>query len=305
SCAPNPVDTRGSGSPSAPCAPNPVDTRGSGSPSAPCAPNPVELARGAAWLLGLAAAAQLAGQALGASPLAAALAGAVVADLGSARAGVRWDDPAGAHDRGERRAVAARIGAGAGLAALALAIAAAGAAALGWARVEAGSPSAALALALLRSAGIAVRDELILTGIPFAVAARAGIPGRLALAFAALAHGAALALAPGASAAAVTLAIAAGALTAALWQRRGAWAAIACAAALHFLSGAGLRGGLLDVTWLAGTLGAGARASGAVAWLAAASLAAVALLEGPLARAMDRRGDHDRRRAAPGSAAAP
>lgn len=248
----------------------------------------VELARGAAWLVGLAAVLQLVTRALGASPLAAVLAGAVIADIGSARAGVRWDDPDGQGPANDPRRVALRLGTGAGLAAIAVALTVALALALGWAGVAAtGTPAVAFLLVLLRSAAFAFREELLLTGIAFAAAARAGVPSRYALAFAALAHGAAVTLAPGSSPAAVTLAVALGALTARLWQRRGPLAAIAAAATFHVLAGAGLRGDLLDITWRAGSLTTGARASGEVAWLAAACVVAVLLLD---ERRLDGRG---------------
>jgi hypothetical protein len=258
-------------------------------PAARPRPPLAEIARGAVWFVGLAAVLQIVARAFGASPLAAALAGAVIADLGSARAGVRWDEPRSAALPGGRHRIARWIALGAALGAIAVALTLLTALALGWATVAAGSLSAGFALAFVRATALAIRDELLLTGIAFAAAARAGVPSRYALAFAALAHGAAVALAPGSSAAAVALAVATGVLAASLRRRRGAWAAIAAPAMFNLLVGVGLRGGLLDVTWKGGALVAGARASGHAAWLAAAALVAVTLLEGPIARAMARR----------------
>ncbi|WP_437673255.1 type II CAAX prenyl endopeptidase Rce1 family protein [Sorangium sp. So ce131] len=239
----------------------------------------IDLAIGAAWIVGLAAVLRLTSLLLSSSPLAAALAGAVVADLAAARAGVQWLDPRERADPAHRARVARRIGLGAALGALAVLLALGVAVILGWARVEAGAPSASFGFALARAAALAVRDELLLTGIPFATAARAGLSSRYALGFSALAHGAAIGLAPGASAASFALATALGALTAALWRRgRGAFAAVAAHASFIALAGAGLRGSLLDATWADGALAAGTRAFGPPAWLTALTLAILAAL---------------------------
>lgn len=233
-------------------------------------------------MVGLAAAIHVVASALGQSPLAATLAGAVVADLGGSRAGVQWADPAEADGddtwRAWRRALQ-RVALGAGVAAAAAAGTLGIALALGWASAALGQPSWTLALALLRAAAAAVRDEILLSGIPLATAARAGLPASYAVVFAALAHGAAVALVPGAGGAAVPLAIALGALAAALWRRHGGLAAaVSAVATFGLLTGAGLRGSLLDVTWPGSVVHAGARASGPAAWLAAAVLTAIAVL---------------------------
>jgi len=259
------------------------------SPSLPSSPLK-ELARGAVWLVGLAAALQMVASALGQAPLAAALIGALIADLGGSRAGVGWpwherepgaDDAtrSGATQGGDaRRRALRRIGLGAAAGALAAALTLGAALALGWARAEAGRPSLTLGLALLRAVAEAVRDEIVLTGVPFVAAARAGVAPPFAVVFAALAHGALVALVPDAGAAAAPLAITLGALSAALWWRHGGpWAAVAAVAAFDLLTGAGLRGALLDVTWDGATLSTSARASGPAAWLAAAILAGIAL----------------------------
>ncbi|AUX47044.1 hypothetical protein SOCE26_085560 [Sorangium cellulosum] len=239
----------------------------------------IDLAIGAAWLVGLAAVLRLTALLLSSSPLAAALAGAVVADLAAARAGVHWLDPVERADPAHRARIARRIGLGAALGALAVLLPLGVSVVLGWAHVEAGAPSASFGFALARAVALAVRDELLLTGIPFATAARAGLSSRYALGFSALAHGAAIGLAPGASASSFALAAALGALTAALWRRgRGAFAAVAAHASFIALAGAGLRGALLDATWADGALAAGTRAFGRPAWLTAIALAALAAL---------------------------
>ncbi|WP_437588014.1 CPBP family glutamic-type intramembrane protease [Sorangium sp. So ce1000] len=239
----------------------------------------IELALGAAWLVGLAAALQIVAVLLSSSPLAAALAGAVVADVVAARAGVLWIDPLEREDPGRRARAARRVGLGAALGALAVLLTLGISAALGWATVEAGAPSVSFGFALARAIALAVRDELLLTGIPFAAAARAGLSPRPALVFSALAHGAALGLAPGASVSSFALATALGALAAALFLRcRGMLAAVAVHASFTALAGAGLRGALLDATWASGTLAVGTQASGRPAWLGAAVLAILAAL---------------------------
>ncbi|MGK4002030.1 CPBP family glutamic-type intramembrane protease [Sorangium sp. So ce1036] len=239
----------------------------------------LELAVGAAWLVGLAAVLEFLSVLLGSSPLAAALAGAVLADLVAARAGVRWSDPLEEAAPGHLARALRRVGLGAALGALAVLLTLGASVVLGWASVEGGEPSLSSGFALVRAVAFAVRDELLLTGIPFATAARAGLPSRFALAFSALAHGAALGLTPDATAASFAMTTALGALTAALWRRSGgAFAAISAHAVFNLLAGAGLRGALLDVTWIEGALTAGARALGGPAWVAAATLAALAAL---------------------------
>ncbi|WP_437598008.1 hypothetical protein WMF28_35465 [Sorangium sp. So ce590] len=239
----------------------------------------LELALGAAWLVGLAAALQIVAVLLSSSPLAAALAGAVVADLVASRAGVPWTDPLEPEGPGHRARIARRVGLGAALSALAVLLTLGVSVVLGWATVDAGEPSVSFGFAVARAIALAVRDELLLTGIPFAAAARAGVSSRHAFAFSVLAHGAALGLAPGATASSFALTSALGALAAALFLRgRGAFAPIAAHASFIALAGAGLRGSLLDVTWVDGALAVGTRAFGPPAWLAAAALAALAAL---------------------------
>lgn len=242
----------------------------------PPGPPLVEIGMGLAWLLGTAALLQVVELLLGRVIMGAAIAGAVIADLASTWAGVRWD-------AGEKRPwkdAVARLGAGAGVAAGVIAVTFALGAALGRIEVRAGAPSLGIFLVVLRSAAVAVRDELVFRGIPLVAAARAGVSKPIARGFAALAGAASIAALPGASPASMVLTAASGWLFATLWQRdRGAWSAVGAHAAWALLTGAVLRGGLIDISFREGNLGLGPRASGAPAWIAAAiALVAAALL---------------------------
>jgi len=243
----------------------------------------VELGLGAAWLVGSAAVLLILDGVLGAASMATALIGALLIDLMSARAGVRWDVagaagepwgeplPEGTPKRIERRvATGAAVGLVAGGVVVAISVA------LRWliGRGAGLHPTYALGFALLRAAAVAVRDELLYRGIPLFAAARAGVRGPVARAFSALASGAAIALMPGVTPGAVALAIGSGWLFATLWQRdRGAWAAFGAHAAWVLLVGSGLHGGLLDLDWAVGNLAIGPSADGPPAWLAAVVLA--------------------------------
>jgi membrane protease YdiL (CAAX protease family) len=236
----------------------------------------VELGMGVAWLLGTAAALQAAEMLFSRFVMAIAIAGAVIADVASTWAGVRWDE-------GEKRAWKAAVGrlaAGAGIAAAVIAVTFAVGAVLGKVDVQAGAPSVGIFLVVLKCAAIAVRDELVFRGIPLVAASRAGVPPVAARAFAALASTATIVSLPGVSAASLVLAAATGWLFATLWQRdRGAWSAVGAHAAWVLLTGALLRGGIVDMAFKEGNFGLGARASGAAAWIAAgvAVVAAVVL----------------------------
>lgn len=251
----------------------------------------VEIAIGAVWLVGLGAALQLAELALGRSPLGAALAGAVIADVVAGFAGVRWDEaksaPAPGSGAPERASAAAKadpgysartaraVGIGMGISLGVMAVTIVLSAAVGWARVEGGHPGSSLIFALLRGTALGARDELWLRGIVLLAARRARVPELAGALVAALAGGAAIAFAPDATAGAVVLAIGSGWLFAALWLRfRGAWAAVGAHAFWLFLVGPGLRGGILETTWITGALHPPPRSSGAVAFVAAALLAA-------------------------------
>jgi hypothetical protein len=265
------------------------------------------LGLGAAWLVGLAAALQLVEMLLGKSPLASAMAGAVLADVVAGFAGVRWDSQApkgaktaaketkeagkapskaqeegapasGARPAGVEAAKASGeevnpvrdIGIGMATALVAVIVTLLVGAVLGWVMIERGGPSTSIAFALMRSAATGVRDELMLRGIVLTAAARAGISPRIAAVVAALAGGAVLALVPSVSIGAVALAITSGFFFALLWQRfRGAWAAVGAHAFWVFLISAALRGGFVDVAWSSGSLTSGGRSTGGAAWLAA------------------------------------
>jgi CAAX protease family protein len=236
----------------------------------------VELGMGLAWLLGTAATLQAAELLFSKFIMAVAISGAVIADVASTWAGVRWDE-------GEKRAwkdAIGRLGAGAGIAAAVIAVTFAVGAVLGKVEVQAGAPSVGIFLVVLRCAAIAVRDELVFRGIPLVAAGRAGVPAPIARGFAALAGAASIAALPGASATSLMLAAASGWLFATLWQRdRGAWSAVGAHGAWALLTGAVLRGGLVDMAFKEGNFGLGPRASGAAAWIAAGvALIAAAVL---------------------------
>lgn len=273
------------------------------------------VALGAAWLVGLAAALQLVDMLLGKSPLALALAGAVLADVVAGFAGVRWDwqkakgagegakkqkekdgdaAPASGARPKEKAAEAAKTGGegwmpvrkaaiGMATAFVAVVVTLILGAILGWVSIERGGPSTSMAFAMMRAAAIGVRDELMLRGIVLTAAARAGFSPMLGAAVSALAGGAVLAFIPTVSLGAVALAITSGFFFALLWQRfQGAWAAVGAHAFWVFLIGAALRGSVIDVAWSNGSLTPGGRSTGGAAWLAAgvfALLAAAALME--------------------------
>lgn len=273
-----------------------------------------ELALGTLWLVGIAAAVQIIGVFIGQSPLAAAVVGAVVVELATSRAGLLWSrpgsprpaaEPAGDRvvpssrsrealpdkedaDRARRALRGLGLGAAVGLAAVVGTVLVARL--IGSASVEAGSPSGALVWALIRVAAVAVRDELLLRGWILRTAERAGLSPRAGVAFASLAGGASIALLPGADAPSIALAVALGWVAATLWTRTGgAWAAIGVHAGWALFSGVGLRGGLVDVTWVSGSLGEGVRASGAPAWIAAVAFSVMAIAAGRLVRRDSRR----------------
>ena len=229
-----------------------------------------EIMKGSAWLLGTAVAVRLAEVIVGRNPLVTALVGAIIVDLGTYRAGVRWD-PNPSTDAAPRRRALAGIGLGLGVALVLVAVPLLVAVATGFAAVSVGSPSGSLGFALVRAAAVATRDELLYRGLPLVVAARAGLSQPFGIGYAVLAGVAALALVPGASWEAFVLAAAQGGLFAVLWARtRVAWASVAAHAGYILFAGVGLRGGLVDVTWKSGLLGDGPRARGVVALVAAA-----------------------------------
>ncbi len=241
-----------------------------------------ELGVGAAWVIGIAALTRIIDAILGTNPLASALVAAVAVELATTRAGVRWDEEvrpnASDADRAAaRRRALRRFGLGAGIAAAVVVGTVVALAIAGRATLEAGRPGFGLVLALARSGAVAVRDELALRGLPLLVASRARVPGWAGVAFAALAGAAWIAALPGATPEALALALASGWTYAMLWRLgRGAWAAVSAHGAYALLGGAGLRGGLVDVTFAAGSLSEGPKAAGAPAWLAAIAFAAAA-----------------------------
>jgi uncharacterized protein len=230
---------------------------------------------GAAWLVGIAAALQLVDAVFGRNPLASAVTGALVVELGASRAGVAWSegDEAGSRPRAptlrERFATAAI---GTWPVALAVTLTLACGALVGSASLELGTPRASLGLAAIRAAAVAVRDELLFRGLALSVARRMGAPLLAARIFGAAAGCAAIALSPGVTPESLILTFASGLLFAFVWER-GAVAAVAAHATWTLLLGAGLHGALLDVTWKSGTLAEGPRAAATPAYLATGAVA--------------------------------
>ncbi len=240
----------------------------------------VELGTGAAWIIGLGAACQMAAVALHATPLAIAMVQAVVVDLAVGRAGLKWDPAANDNTSTERQNALRGVGIGL-LAALAVAGCVLGVSvALGWASFTVHGPTMSLLLGAMRSIAVGVRDSQLFAGLPLYFVARAasadggrarGVPKLSAPVFSMLLGGAAIALVPGATPANVALAATVTGATAAVWYRDGAgWAAVGLAGGWAFLAGALLRGGLVDVAWKKGALAPGLVADGAPAWIASA-----------------------------------
>jgi len=244
---------------------------------------------GAAWLLGLAAALRLVDGVVGTSPLAAAFIGAFLVDLGTGRAGVRWFAEREAVSRRTRKkltevasrgraAVLRLAGLGAAVAGAAMLAMLAAGLVLGHATVALGHPSAAALLMVVKVLALAIRDELLLRGLPLFTARRAGIAPHYAVVFAAVASPAAMVLSPGVTPEAVAMACASGATFALLWSRTGsAVPAIVAHATWGLLTGSVLRGDVLVLTFDSGVFSSGSRAAGMPAWLSAAAFAGAAV----------------------------
>jgi hypothetical protein len=224
-------------------------------------------------MVGAAAAIQLIDVLLTQSALAAPLLGAFAADAASSRAGLLWwpstkADPKSAPSGAAAGAKYAALGASIAIV-TALAIALVGVA-LGWATIAAGSLSISFVFAIVRAAAIGLRDELVLRGIPLAVAERAGVSDRFALLFASLAGAASLASAPATTLPAIVLALTSGFAFALVFRRYGVFAASGAHAGWTLALGPLLRGDVLNVDWRDSALVIGSRAAGKPAWLAAA-----------------------------------
>lgn len=248
------------------------------SPRAPLA----ILGTGAAWLVGLSAANQIVAILFASNLLAVVVIQAVVVDLAIGKAGVRWDPAASDKGSDEVKNAARGIAAGAGVALAVAALVTGAGAALGWAKLALHGPTMSLGFVLVRAIAIGVRDSLLLVGLPHAFVKRAGgVPAWSAAAFSALAGGAAIGLQTAATPSNVALAIALTGAAGALWLRAGSgWAAAGLLGGWVLFAGAVLRGALVDVDWLRGSLAPGLIADGAPAWIAAAlfALLAVALV---------------------------
>jgi uncharacterized protein len=259
------------------------------------------VATGCAWLVGIAAAVRIVDLLLGNNPFAAAIAGAVLVDFATARAGVTWDGrpeasesrsrgktaspPESTAGAGEHVAlrIARKLGTGVAIGASIVVITIAVGLVPGWAQISMGMPSPILGFALVRAAAVSVRDELLYRGLVLTLAERAKLPGHVAVAYAALAGAASIALLPESSPGAVILALASGWLFASLWRRgQGAWEAVGAHAAWAFCAESLLRGGLLDATWTLGSISPGPRAEGTPAYLASGICVAMVLGAGRL-----------------------
>lgn len=220
---------------------------------------------GAAWLLGTAVAVRLGELLVGRSPLGATLVGAVIVDLATYRVGVRWD----AHEDGlvaTRARLQKGLLLGLFVSVLLVSFSLCVSVAVLGASLSLGSPTLSLLLGLLRAAAVGARDELLFRGLPLVVAKRAGIPLPWAVGFAALLGAASLLYMPGTSWQALVLMASQGVLYGILWTRTGAaYAPVVAHAGWAFLSGIGLRGGFLEVTWGSGALAEGTQAKGAAA----------------------------------------
>jgi membrane protease YdiL (CAAX protease family) len=224
---------------------------------------------GAAWLVGTAAVVRLGELVVGRSPLGAALVGAVLVDLVTYRAGVRWDGHEDGLVAGRARLVRGVL-VGLAVSAVLVVVPLVASFLLLGASLQLGSPSASIGFALLRALAVASRDELLLRGLPLLIAKRAGIDLRWAILFGGLASVASLLLAPGSSVAALVLVAAQGLLYGVLFMRTGAaFAPVAAHAGWILFSGIALRGGLLEVVWGSGMLADGMRARGLPALVAA------------------------------------
>jgi hypothetical protein len=227
----------------------------------------VEISQGAAGLVAVGAAVYWLDGLMSSNPIGSALIGAVVVDLVGSRFGMVWDETAAASMRVRAHSVLRGVAIGAGIALMVVLVARL----LGWATVSGGSPTAiGLVFGVAAPTAQAVRDELLLRGIPLAVM-RGRISDRVALPFAALLGAAPLMGQGDGSWVAVILAIGSGGLFALLWRvGRGAYLACGAHAGWLFMTGAGTHGVLLDAGFRDGLLVPVARAHGGPAWLAAA-----------------------------------
>ncbi len=249
-------------------------------PSAPASKRPsrsrgpaVELAIGTAVLLGLRAGLELLSGVLATAPLASVVIGALVVDVVAGRAGLVWSDVEEAARVQARRA---GVGAAAGL--LVFAIAAALGVALGWARVGAGTPDGMVLLTLVGAGATAVRDELLLRGLPLMYAERAGIAPRWAVLFAAAMSPAFLGADPALGPGAIALSLGSGLFFACAYRfAGGATAAIGAHAAWLFAVGP-LAKGIFEIGWTRGDLGDGTAAVGGPAFVTTALFVVAALL---------------------------
>ncbi len=177
--------------------------------------------------------------------MAAFVAQAVIADWGLGRVGVTWSDPAGPEPTAGTISRRAGVGAGVG-AAIALLLTSMLALTGGALFPRGDAPGLAIAYGLVSAGFLAMRDELLLRGLPLRVVHR--IDARPAKLVACAVTSAAAALsAPDANVRTVSVAALLGAVSGALWLRdRGAWQAWGATAALNFATSTLLQGVVFD-----------------------------------------------------------
>ncbi|MFO0592982.1 MAG: hypothetical protein U0441_35905 [Polyangiaceae bacterium] len=252
----------------------PAERAAQEAPRAPLA----ELGIGAAWIVGIGAACQIAAVLLHSNPLAVVMVQAVLVDLAAGRAGLRWDPAANDNTSTEGRDALRGVGVGAGASLAVIAVVLLANVALGGVKIDVHTPTLSLALGALRAIAIAARDTQLYAGLPLFFAARAGVRRPPVVVFAGLMAGSAIAFMPGATPANVVLAASVMAAAAALWSRDDAgWSAAGLVGGYTFIAGTALRGGLADVAWKKGALSPGLVADGLPAWLASALFVAVAV----------------------------
>lgn len=233
----------------------------------------IEVAVGAAWLLGIAAALHVVELFIGNNPLVVAVLGAVIVDVATAKAGLRWNET----ERPLRQSLKALAqGAAVSLAVVAAILIVAVPSGLATAAV--GHPTVTSLLSVGRAGAIGVRDELLFHGLVLMFARRANISDSVAVVFAAIAGAVSVALVDGATGEAIVLTFMTGAAFASLYaRRRTAWLAIGAHAGWVLFAGAALRDTLLDVRWSYGMLSENLGAWGlptllaCAAWLVALS----------------------------------
>lgn len=177
--------------------------------------------------------------------MAAFVAQAVIADWGLGRVGVTWSDPTGPEPTSGTIARRAGVGAAIGLA-MALVVTSMLALTGGALFPRGDAPGLAIAYGLVSAGFVAMRDELLLRGLPLRVVDRVG-PRPAKLVACAVTSAAAALSAPDANVRTALVAGLLGVVSGALWLRdRGAWQAWGATAMLSFTSSTLLQGVVFD-----------------------------------------------------------